>query len=61
MSLLISHEDDPVRTIKAAREIHVIVSPIYPRYEKQAGKPLVMNAGIRMGLVVTHGKTLAEV
>jgi len=28
-----SHEDDPVRAIKAAREIHEIVSSISPQYE----------------------------
>jgi len=48
-----SHEDDPVRAIRAAREIHEIVSSVSPRYEKQVGKPLVMHTGICTGLVVT--------
>jgi len=48
-----SHEDDPVRAIKAAREIHEIVSSISPRYEKRIGKPLSMHTGISTGLVVT--------
>jgi class 3 adenylate cyclase/tetratricopeptide (TPR) repeat protein len=48
-----SHEDDPVRAIKAAREIHDIVSSISPQYEKRIGKPLAMHAGICTGLVVT--------
>jgi len=48
-----SHEDDPIRAIKAAREIHDIVSSISPRYEKRIGKPLAMHTGICTGLVVT--------
>jgi len=48
-----SHEDDPVRAIKAAREIHDIVSLISPQFEKRIGKPLVMHTGICTGLVVT--------
>jgi class 3 adenylate cyclase/tetratricopeptide (TPR) repeat protein len=48
-----SHEDDPVRAIKAAREIHEIVSSISPQYEKRIGKPLSMHTGISTGLVVT--------
>jgi class 3 adenylate cyclase/tetratricopeptide (TPR) repeat protein len=48
-----SHEDDPVRAIKAAREIHEIVSSISPQYEKRIGKPLAMHTGISTGLVVT--------
>ncbi len=48
-----SHEDDPVRAIKAAREIHEIVSSISPQYEKKIGKPLSMHTGISTGLVVT--------
>ena len=48
-----SHEDDPVRAIKTAREIHDIVSSISPKYEKQTCKPLVMHTGICTGLVVT--------
>jgi class 3 adenylate cyclase/tetratricopeptide (TPR) repeat protein len=48
-----SHEDDPVRAIKAAREIHEIVSSISLQYEKKIGKPLSMHTGICTGLVVT--------
>jgi class 3 adenylate cyclase/tetratricopeptide (TPR) repeat protein len=48
-----SHEDDPIRAIKAAREIHDIVSSISPRHEKRIGKPLAMHTGICTGLVVT--------
>ena len=48
-----SHEDDPVRAIRAAREIHEIVSSISPNYEKRIGRPLAMHTGIYTGLVVT--------
>jgi class 3 adenylate cyclase/ABC-type dipeptide/oligopeptide/nickel transport system ATPase component len=48
-----AHEDDPVRAIKAAKEIHDIVSSVSPRYEKRIGKPLAMHTGICTGLVVT--------
>jgi len=48
-----SHEDDPVRAIKVAREIHEIVSSISPQYEKRIGKPLIMHTGICTGIVVT--------
>ena len=48
-----SHEDDPMRAIKAAREIHDIVSSISPQYEKRIGKPLSMHTGICTGLVIT--------
>jgi len=48
-----AHEDDPVRTIKAAQEIHQLVNSISPKYEKRTGQPLEMHTGINTGLVVT--------
>ena len=47
------HEDDPVRAIKAAREIHDLVHAISPEVEEKVGKPLSMHTGINTGLVVT--------
>jgi class 3 adenylate cyclase len=55
-----SHEDDPVRAIKAAREIHDIVSSLSPQYEKRIGKPLAMHTGICTGLVVTGEMNLEK-
>jgi class 3 adenylate cyclase/tetratricopeptide (TPR) repeat protein len=49
-----AHEDDPVRAIRAAKEIHEVVSSISPRYEKRIGRPLNMHTGICTGLVVTE-------
>jgi class 3 adenylate cyclase/tetratricopeptide (TPR) repeat protein len=48
-----THEDDPVRAIKAAREIHDIVAAISPEVEKRIGQPISMHTGINTGLVVT--------
>ncbi|MDH3797818.1 MAG: AAA family ATPase, partial [Desulfobacterales bacterium] len=48
-----AHEDDPVRAIKAAREIHNQVNYLSPQYEERIEQPLVMHSGINTGLVVT--------
>lgn len=48
-----AHEDDPVRAIKAAREIHELVDAISPEMEKRIGRPISMHTGINTGLVVT--------
>jgi len=48
-----AHEDDPIRAIKAAREIHDVVQAISPELEEKVGKPLSMHTGINTGLVVT--------
>jgi len=48
-----AHEDDPVRAIKAAREIHDVVSSLSAQFEKRIGKALCMHTGICTGLVVT--------
>lgn len=48
-----SHEDDPVRAIKAVSEIHGLVESMSPQYEDRVGQPLQMHSGINTGLVVT--------
>jgi len=48
-----AHEDDPVRALLAAREIHELVEAISPEYEARIGSPLSMHTGINTGLVVT--------
>jgi class 3 adenylate cyclase/tetratricopeptide (TPR) repeat protein len=55
-----THEDDPVRAIKASREIHDIVSSLSPRYEKRIGRALCMHTGICTGLVVTGEMNLEK-
>ncbi|NIS68718.1 MAG: AAA family ATPase, partial [Proteobacteria bacterium] len=47
------HEDDPIRAIHAAREIHDLVETMSPRIEAKTGEPLLMHTGIHTGLVVT--------
>jgi len=48
-----AHEDDPIRAIRAAREIHAHVEALSPRYEIKVGRALSMHSGINTGLVVT--------
>ncbi|MBI5582823.1 MAG: AAA family ATPase [Deltaproteobacteria bacterium] len=48
-----AHEDDPIRAIRAAMEIHDIVKALSPKYEGRVGAPLIMHSGINTGLVVT--------
>jgi len=48
-----AHEDDPIRAVKAAREIHERVNRISPEIESRTGQPVSMHTGITTGLVVT--------
>jgi len=48
-----AHEDDPIRTIKVAREIHELVGALSAEVEKRIGQPISMHTGINTGLVVT--------
>ena len=48
-----AHEDDPIRAIKAAWEIHLLVEALSPQFEKKIGQELTMHSGINTGLVVT--------
>jgi class 3 adenylate cyclase/tetratricopeptide (TPR) repeat protein len=48
-----AHEDDPIRAIKVAREIHELVDVISPEIESRIGQPISMHTGINTGLVVT--------
>jgi class 3 adenylate cyclase/tetratricopeptide (TPR) repeat protein len=54
-----SHEDDPVRAVRAAREMHRLVGELDPKIGIPVGTALSMRSGISTGLVVT-GKTNAE-
>jgi len=48
-----SHEDDPIRAILAAREIHERVAMLSKIYESRIGQRLSMHTGINTGMVVT--------
>ena len=47
-----AHEDDPIRAIKVAREIHDMVDGISPEVESMIGQAISMHTGINTGLVV---------
>jgi class 3 adenylate cyclase/tetratricopeptide (TPR) repeat protein len=47
-----SHEDDAVRAIRTAREIHSVVSAMSSDYAGKVGRPLAMHSGINSGLVI---------
>ncbi|MBI4966363.1 MAG: AAA family ATPase [Desulfomonile tiedjei] len=48
-----AHEDDPIRAIHSAMEIHELVKGLSPQYDARVGAPLTMHSGINTGLVVT--------
>ena len=48
-----AHEDDPVRAIRVAREIHDRIEGLSPEIEKRIGRSISMHTGINTGLVVT--------
>ncbi len=48
-----SHEDDPIRAIKAAREIHAAVESKNPDIAKKLGREISMHTGINTGFVIT--------
>ena len=48
-----AHEDDPIRAIRAALEIHNFVESLNPVYQVKVGRALTMHSGINTGLAVT--------
>ena len=49
-----AHEDDPLRAVKAATELHKMVRQMSSEVEGRIGKPLTMHTGINTGLIVTN-------
>jgi class 3 adenylate cyclase len=47
-----AHEDDPIRAIHAAREIHELFESLSPLYEAKIGRPLSMRSGVNTGLAL---------
>ena len=47
------HEDDPIRAIYAAKEIHDLVEALSFRYETKVVRNLSMHSGVDTGLVIT--------
>jgi len=48
-----SHEDDAIRAVRVARQIHSVVETISAELKTVTGQPLSMHSGISTGLVVT--------
>ena len=48
-----THEDDPIRAIRAAVDIHDTVAGMTDRFHGRLEKPMAMHSGIATGLVVT--------
>jgi class 3 adenylate cyclase/tetratricopeptide (TPR) repeat protein len=48
-----AHEDDPVRAVRAAKELHRMVREMSPGVEERAGRPIRLHTGINTGLIVT--------
>ncbi len=48
-----SHEDDPVRAIRAAIEIHRVAEENSLKYQGRIGQPIAVHIGINSGLVAT--------
>lgn len=55
-----SHEDDPVRAVRAALEINAAVASISPGYETQLGHALAMHTAINTGLLVTGDEYIGK-
>jgi class 3 adenylate cyclase/tetratricopeptide (TPR) repeat protein len=48
-----AHEDDPVRAVRAATEIHQVAGEISQKVQEAIGQPLAVHIGINSGLAVT--------
>lgn len=48
-----AHEDDPLRAVLTALEIHGAVAAASPRVEQKTGRSIIMHTGITTGLIVT--------
>jgi class 3 adenylate cyclase/tetratricopeptide (TPR) repeat protein len=55
-----ANEDDPVRAVKAAKELHEVVRQISPEVEDLIGTQLRMHSGISSGLIVTHLRDIRD-
>jgi class 3 adenylate cyclase/tetratricopeptide (TPR) repeat protein len=47
------HEDDSIRAVKAAIEIHRVAEEISPKLQEKLNRPLAIHIGINSGLAVT--------
>ncbi len=55
-----AHEDDPVRAVHAALEIHELVKELSHKFEKKYNARLTMHTGINTGLVITGDEYIGK-
>jgi class 3 adenylate cyclase/tetratricopeptide (TPR) repeat protein len=48
-----THEDDPVRAVKAASEVHQVMHRISKKVQETLGQPLAVHIGINTGFAIT--------
>nr|MBA2251662.1 AAA family ATPase [Nitrospirales bacterium] len=51
-----AHEDDPLRAVRTALELHAVVRAMSPEVDARIGQPLRMRTGIHTGLIVTNSR-----
>src|SRR5215467_6797023 len=51
-----AHEDDPLRAVQSAMELHALARELSPEVERRIGQPLRMHTGIHTGLIVTNSR-----
>ena len=56
----VAHEDDPVRAVRAALEIHSAVEHLGDELKPKLGRKLHMHTGINSGLVVTGDEQIGK-
>jgi len=55
-----THEDDRLRAVRAAKEIHALVDGMGRQYEEKIGRRVIFHTGIATGLVVTGDVNLEK-
>jgi class 3 adenylate cyclase/tetratricopeptide (TPR) repeat protein len=54
----VAHEDDPLRAVRAALELHEAVEALNREVEPRIGSPIGMHTGVNTGVVLTSEKVL---
>jgi len=54
----VAHEDDPLRAVRAALELHEAVEALNKDVEPRIGSPIGMHAGVNTGVVLTSESIL---
>jgi tetratricopeptide (TPR) repeat protein len=54
----VAHEDDPLRAVRAALELHEAVEELSTEVEPRIGSPIGMHTGVNTGVVLTSERVL---